>query len=1047
MSKQKKIIIITTIVIVVILGILAGIYFSNKKAQKLYPKMQFSQLDTSKTVDKMTDVEKRIAGIDSDKIDKKSQEINEKDYSKTYKEFKEHIEEEKSEVIPRKQEVPFEKLEEIKEKLNEEKKDDLDEELTIKGQDDNDTTDTDEIPKRFNLADKIDIKVENQGSYGLCWDFASIKSLETHLALKNLGNYDLSEMHLDYIESSLMYGYRTLHQGGGFSNFEDYIAESGVVLEEDVPYREVADNKYLDLVDVKKVLDVTETVNFPSIYKDEYSKYTEEEITDFRNTVKRHIMTNGGLYCTIATPDYGTKYFNYSTGAECFLGDYDDLSPGREFHAMTIVGWDDNYPKENFNSGMRPTKDGAYIVLNSWGTGFGNEGYYYFSYEDKYIEDGLSGIVSTSLDHAYKISDIKNEAIQNYLRTHFEHLFIKQNGEEYVTKNILSNIYYLDLSNSNITSLDGIEIFQDAYYIDISNNHIRDLSPLAKLTSISTIDASNNDIVDVSSLANMESSSIYSLNLSNNKIKDVSALASIQNEALALNISNNPGITGYDKLDKIFELNISGCNITDISNLKNFNNLSNLIISNTSDIKNLNDIPEHVNFLDISNCGINSIPVLNNELSHLNISNNNLKSLDGIESYTNLYSLILSGNPITDWSALKNLSTKSRNYEEGEFEYSEDFYGDYMIINAENCNIEDITIFNDLNVSAELYLQNNKIKNVSQFSNDKILLIDLTNNKNITGLEGLSGIYRLFLDNCNISDLNEILKLKNVDGLSLENNQLTDISGLSKLDSLSFLSLSGNKGLKGLLSNPELTVLNVSNCNLDDNFDFSNLSNLSYVNLSNNPNLKNLYKMLNYNHDDYMTFMIDTIDGDQYEMIKNSATNKTTYLNCSTINYKYEISNNETKINLKDNKYLRQQLMKSISHEHINATNGHLNKNGYIIDVDDTSKDSVELKFSSWYSNSEESTIKFSLHPSEESSLDTNTTNEIFENVTNATNDVDDNTSNNIVNNIENNVTNETTNNTDTIENTITNDVNLDNTITNGTNSTVEDTQNVVNSL
>ena len=34
---------------------------------------------------------------------------------------------------------------------------------------------------------------------------------------------------------------------------------------------------------------------------------------------------------------------------------------------------------------MRPTKDGAYIALNSWGTAYGNKGYYYISYEDKYL--------------------------------------------------------------------------------------------------------------------------------------------------------------------------------------------------------------------------------------------------------------------------------------------------------------------------------------------------------------------------------------------------------------------------------------------------------------------------------------------------------------------------------------------------------------------------------------------------------------------------------------------------------------------------------------
>ena len=38
-------------------------------------------------------------------------------------------------------------------------------------------------------------------------------------------------------------------------------------------------------------------------------------------------------------------------------------------HAVTIIGWDDNYPKENFISDHQPTYDGAWLVKNSWGSG------------------------------------------------------------------------------------------------------------------------------------------------------------------------------------------------------------------------------------------------------------------------------------------------------------------------------------------------------------------------------------------------------------------------------------------------------------------------------------------------------------------------------------------------------------------------------------------------------------------------------------------------------------------------------------------------------
>ena len=38
-------------------------------------------------------------------------------------------------------------------------------------------------------------------------------------------------------------------------------------------------------------------------------------------------------------------------------------------HAVTIIGWDDNYPKENFLAEHQPPENGAWLVRNSWGSG------------------------------------------------------------------------------------------------------------------------------------------------------------------------------------------------------------------------------------------------------------------------------------------------------------------------------------------------------------------------------------------------------------------------------------------------------------------------------------------------------------------------------------------------------------------------------------------------------------------------------------------------------------------------------------------------------
>ena len=71
-------------------------------------------------------------------------------------------------------------------------------------------------------------------------------------------------------------------------------------------------------------------------------------------------------------------------------------------HAVTAVGYDDDYPKENFTrtytdgkeiEGTTPPGDGAFIIKNSWGLVGDNsadDGYFYLSYYDHSIDSPMS---------------------------------------------------------------------------------------------------------------------------------------------------------------------------------------------------------------------------------------------------------------------------------------------------------------------------------------------------------------------------------------------------------------------------------------------------------------------------------------------------------------------------------------------------------------------------------------------------------------------------------------------------------------------------------
>lgn len=70
-------------------------------------------------------------------------------------------------------------------------------------------------------------------------------------------------------------------------------------------------------------------------------------------------------------------------------------------HIVAIVGWDDSYSKNNFNSSSRPSRDGAWIVKNSWGNKEGSNGYTYISYEDKSLCEFVAGQFIKASEYKY----------------------------------------------------------------------------------------------------------------------------------------------------------------------------------------------------------------------------------------------------------------------------------------------------------------------------------------------------------------------------------------------------------------------------------------------------------------------------------------------------------------------------------------------------------------------------------------------------------------------------------------------------------------------
>ncbi|MBP0961881.1 MAG: hypothetical protein J5864_07030 [Oscillospiraceae bacterium] len=236
------------------------------------------------------------------------------------------------------------------------------------------------LPERYDLREKgLVSEIKDQGEFGTCWAHAATGAVETSL-IKNEPFIDLSEFHLAYFS---FFGDNTPHNpdrsdiiGGGHISFTaaSYARWSGPVIEKVMPYEQVRMTDPDPELQYRHDYLVTEmNVINPYSYEDlsqpETIRFTDDEI-------KQMITEGNAVTISIC---FSEEYYNPDT-----YSFYDRVSD-RTNHDVLIVGYDDSFSRENFND--TPPGDGAWIVKNSWGTGWGDSGFFYISYYDKCLSN------------------------------------------------------------------------------------------------------------------------------------------------------------------------------------------------------------------------------------------------------------------------------------------------------------------------------------------------------------------------------------------------------------------------------------------------------------------------------------------------------------------------------------------------------------------------------------------------------------------------------------------------------------------------------------
>jgi len=215
------------------------------------------------------------------------------------------------------------------------------------------------LPRAFNYSEVNRMpEVLNQGSSGNCWAFAALSALET--TLLPLEKYSFVRDHM-----ILKNGYGTGDGSGGEAAVSAayLLSWTGPVVDDTDVYGDGEVNDLLQPVKhVQNVLLLTD----PSIRE-----------------IKEAVFLKGGvsasLYLSMAdseAQDVTKLYYNASKAAYCYIGESDVN------HEVVIVGWDDDYSRENFPEGTELPGNGAFLCQNSWGENFGENGRFWVSYYD-----------------------------------------------------------------------------------------------------------------------------------------------------------------------------------------------------------------------------------------------------------------------------------------------------------------------------------------------------------------------------------------------------------------------------------------------------------------------------------------------------------------------------------------------------------------------------------------------------------------------------------------------------------------------------------------
>jgi len=394
----------------------------------------------------------------------------------------------------------------------------------------------------------------------------------------------------------------------------------------------------------------------------------------------------------------------------------------------------------------------------------------------------------------------------------------------------LQSITYLDLRNSNIEDINGIEVFINLTNLILSGNEVNDITPLTNLFNLTHLNLNFTEISDISALGSL--TTLTTLDLWWNNISNINALANLTN-LVHLDLRGNEisNLSPLTNLTDLYFLNLNDNNITDVNPLSNLIEVRRLYIS----VNHISDVSPLANLINLRSFTLNENYI--NDISPLiNILNNSANlNMQVMRQTINLEATTLGINTpfnlrLPDGRSVELTSESGFTFEDelltwlqiGEHSatwtyenmYVMEGYGSTLLrfsgtvnqivvgdngtippsnqirlIDTFECNNLAEIIANILNVDIEDYIYLSDLEDIT------FLHVQGGHHPRINslnGIEHLTGLTRLVLQDHLFGDISPLANLIGLEELTLARSLISDITALSGLINLVDLRLHGN---------------------------------------------------------------------------------------------------------------------------------------------------------------------------------------------------------------------------------------------------------------